>query len=224
MHALVYYTTCEFRQSATSVTKVGIPRLLFQTTIQNWLDYPAQFDKQKTLRKLSIHSGQRIWPSFDLIPHFSCHCHRYRRLASEREKRTMSSRNPDPEKDELSVPPYSIESGSQYDQDIERDAGKVERKHWPQSPTPPSSGSISNEEKDGGHTAPTPISQASTLRAEPVIIVSRSKRRGLLGGLTLLAEVKEPKNYARSTKWFITFVVAVAAMAAPMGSSIFYRL
>ena len=53
--------------------------------------------------------------------------------------------------------------------------------------------------------------------------VARSRRRGLLGKYTLLAEVVEPKDYPNSTKWFITFVVAVAAMAAPMGSAILFR-
>lgn len=83
---------------------------------------------------------------------------------------------------------------------------------------------MANEEKVGrDHPFQSPISQASTLRVEPAVVVQRSKRRGLFGQFTLLAEVEEPKNYPRSTKWFITFVVAVAAMAAPMGSSIFYR-
>ncbi|KAL9597588.1 MAG: hypothetical protein Q9219_005027 [cf. Caloplaca sp. 3 TL-2023] len=50
--------------------------------------------------------------------------------------------------------------------------------------------------------------------------IPKSGRRGLLGRFTLLAEVDEPKDYLRSTKWFITFVVALAAVAAPMGSAI----
>ncbi|KAM5433182.1 hypothetical protein MferCBS31731_007179 [Microsporum ferrugineum] len=55
----------------------------------------------------------------------------------------------------------------------------------------------------------------------PPVIVPRSRRRGLFGSLTLLAEVENPKHYSRKAKWFITFVVAVAAGAAPMGSAIF---
>lgn len=55
------------------------------------------------------------------------------------------------------------------------------------------------------------------------IIVPRSKRRGLFGQLTLLAEVENPKTYTRRKKWFITFIVAVAGAVAPMGSSIFFR-
>ncbi|RMJ22061.1 multidrug resistance transporter, partial [Aspergillus sp. HF37] len=57
---------------------------------------------------------------------------------------------------------------------------------------------------------------------DEAIIVQRSKRRGLFGQLTLLAEVENPKTYARNKKWFITFIVAVAGATAPMGSSIFF--
>ena len=60
--------------------------------------------------------------------------------------------------------------------------------------------------------------------ATPVAVkVPRSQRRGLFGKFTILAEVEEPKHYPRRTKWFITFVVAMAAMAAPLGSAIFFR-
>ena len=52
--------------------------------------------------------------------------------------------------------------------------------------------------------------------------VSRSNRRGLFGRLTILAEVQDPKSYPRRTKWFITFVVAIAGMAAPLGSTIIF--
>lgn len=52
--------------------------------------------------------------------------------------------------------------------------------------------------------------------------VPRSHRRGLFGRLTILAEVEDPKLYPRATKWFITFVVAIAGMAAPLGSTIIF--
>jgi hypothetical protein len=55
------------------------------------------------------------------------------------------------------------------------------------------------------------------------IAVPRLKRRGLFGQLTLLAEVENPKTYLRKTKWFITFIVALAGSTAPMGSSILFR-
>ena len=53
--------------------------------------------------------------------------------------------------------------------------------------------------------------------------VPHSKRRGLFGRFTIVAEVEEPKHYPRRTKWFITFVIALAAVAAPLGSAIIFR-
>lgn len=136
----------------------------------------------------------------------------------------MATHIPDSEKDGQSTPPFSVRPGFQNDFDIEQDTKKREIGHGSQAPTTRSSISIANEEKaSDGHHIPSGISEASTLQAEEAIVVERSKRRGLFGRFTLLAEVEDPKNYPRNTKWFITFVVAVAAMAAPMGSSIFYR-
>ena len=63
----------------------------------------------------------------------------------------------------------------------------------------------------------------SSISPSPVKI-RRSARRGLFGRFTLLAEVEEPKLYDRRTKWFITFLIAMAAMAAPLGSAIFFRM
>ena len=57
---------------------------------------------------------------------------------------------------------------------------------------------------------------------EPVK-VPRSQRRGLFGRFTIVAEVQQPKHYSRRIKWYITFVVALAAVAAPMGSAIIFR-
>ncbi|KAK5205719.1 hypothetical protein LTR41_008400 [Exophiala xenobiotica] len=54
----------------------------------------------------------------------------------------------------------------------------------------------------------------------PLVRVARSKRRGLFSRFALVAEVTEPFDYKDSTKWFITFIVAVAAAAAPVGSAI----
>lgn len=39
----------------------------------------------------------------------------------------------------------------------------------------------------------------------------------------MLSEVEEPKDYPRKTKWTITFIVALAGAAAPMGSGILLR-
>lgn len=53
--------------------------------------------------------------------------------------------------------------------------------------------------------------------------VPRSKRRGLFGRFTFVAEVDDPKLYPRKIKWFITFNIALAAVAAPLGSAIVFR-
>ncbi|KAK3707818.1 hypothetical protein LTR37_011820 [Vermiconidia calcicola] len=50
--------------------------------------------------------------------------------------------------------------------------------------------------------------------------VPRSKRRGLLGRFTVIAEVTNPYDYPNKSKWMLTFVIAVAGAAAPMASSI----
>lgn len=74
---------------------------------------------------------------------------------------------------------------------------------------------------------PTPSrtkSRSSSLRSRPLTIVPQSKRRGLLGRFAfIIPEVERPYEYKNNTKWFITFVVAIAAAAAPMGSAIFLR-
>ncbi len=53
--------------------------------------------------------------------------------------------------------------------------------------------------------------------------VPRSQRRGLFARAAILAEIEDPYQYSHKTKWFIVFVVAYAAAAAPMGSAIFFR-
>lgn len=54
--------------------------------------------------------------------------------------------------------------------------------------------------------------------------VPRSQRRGLFARATILAEIEDPYQYSYKTKWFIVFLVAYAAAAAPMGSAIFFRM
>jgi multidrug resistance protein len=56
----------------------------------------------------------------------------------------------------------------------------------------------------------------------PTVKVPRSKRRGLFARFALVAEVTHPQDYDRTLKWFITFIVAFSAIAAPAGSSIFF--
>ncbi|PHH66946.1 hypothetical protein CDD81_5298 [Ophiocordyceps australis] len=65
-------------------------------------------------------------------------------------------------------------------------------------------------------------SHASSTQARPLIVVPRSSRRGLCGRFAIVPEVERPYDYKASTKWGITATIALAAMAAPMGSSIFY--
>lgn len=57
----------------------------------------------------------------------------------------------------------------------------------------------------------------------PLVTVPRSQRRGLFGRFTIIPEVEHPYSYRRSTKWFITAIVALAAIAGPMASAILMR-
>jgi len=50
--------------------------------------------------------------------------------------------------------------------------------------------------------------------------VPRSKRAGLFGRFTILYEAEEPKDYPRPIKWWVTTIIACAAVTAAMGSSI----
>ena len=69
-----------------------------------------------------------------------------------------------------------------------------------------------------------PISRTTTAQSRALIIVPRSKRRGLFARFSLVPEVERPYDYKNSTKWFITLMVALAGAAAPFGSSVFYRM
>ncbi|KAK4946029.1 hypothetical protein LTR10_014831 [Elasticomyces elasticus] len=64
------------------------------------------------------------------------------------------------------------------------------------------------------------VLQRTITPKKPLVNVSRSARRGLFSRFALVAEVTEPYDYKDSTKWFVTFIVAVAAAAAPIGSAI----
>lgn len=82
------------------------------------------------------------------------------------------------------------------------------------------SGAACLDEKDVESSVPT--NHQGSVRGQ-AIKVPRAKRRGLLGKFSIIAEVEEPKDYPRRTKWFITFVVGMAALAAPLGSTIIFR-
>ena len=66
-------------------------------------------------------------------------------------------------------------------------------------------------------------SKPDSVLSRTLSIVPRSKRRGLLGRLSIIPEVDRPYDYANGTKWLITLIVALAAAAAPLGSAIFFR-
>ena len=70
--------------------------------------------------------------------------------------------------------------------------------------------------------APNVLTRVITPRRDPVN-VPRNQRRGWLARFALLPEVENPYDYSNPVKWFITFIVAFAAVAAPLGSSIFFR-
>ena len=58
---------------------------------------------------------------------------------------------------------------------------------------------------------------------EPLVVVPRAERRGLFAALSILPEVRQPRDYSNSTKWFLTMIIAIASFAAPTGSSVFWR-
>ncbi|KAH6899832.1 major facilitator superfamily domain-containing protein [Thelonectria olida] len=65
-------------------------------------------------------------------------------------------------------------------------------------------------------------SRASSARSRPLSIVPRSQRRGLFGSITLVPEIPYPPDYKKSTKWGLTFIIALATAAAPLGSTVVY--
>ncbi|KAI8672711.1 MFS domain-containing protein [Fusarium sp. Ph1] len=75
---------------------------------------------------------------------------------------------------------------------------------------------------DTRRSAKRSCSRASSARSRPLSIVPRSKRRGLFGSLTLVPEIAYPPDYKNSTKWGLTFIIALATAAAPLGSTVVY--
>lgn len=150
---------------------------------------------------------------------------------------------PDPEKQEglpASSPPsidsssISITSAPSEDQDtsnekktarsqVEEDDDDSEPHHDALVPTV----SITTAAQPADETnaeAGRSRSRASTTRSRTLTIVPRAQRRGVLARLTLVPEVERPYEYKNSTKWGITLTIALATAAAPLGSSIFYRM
>ncbi|PGH08427.1 hypothetical protein GX51_01254 [Blastomyces parvus] len=76
-----------------------------------------------------------------------------------------------------------------------------------------------SREEDGGANLAT---RQRTNPYSAAVVVPRNERRGLLGRFALLPEVEDPQKYPRKTKWLITLIIAIAAVAAPLGSAIFF--
>ncbi|KXL49701.1 hypothetical protein M433DRAFT_74891 [Acidomyces richmondensis BFW] len=95
-------------------------------------------------------------------------------------------------------------------------------------PTSDSSQTLPDEvhENVHGHEVPTAYrskSRAQSTRSsvrQEAVKVPRAERRGLLARFCMMAEVNDPYAYNRSKKWTITFIIALAGAAAPMGSSL----
>ncbi|KAF7530454.1 hypothetical protein G7054_g9570 [Neopestalotiopsis clavispora] len=129
-------------------------------------------------------------------------------------------------------PRDSVSQASTREEDDNLTARGLEEKSAdsaPGLPPPPvrevaSEGSDDDEVGDVGaiEAQQRGTSRASSTRSRALSIVPRAKRRGLFGRLAVLPEVHRPYDYSRRTKWTITFIVAIAAAAAPMGSAIFY--
>ncbi|KAJ9646955.1 uncharacterized protein PV06_04209 [Exophiala oligosperma] len=104
------------------------------------------------------------------------------------------------------------EAGKEYD--VPSDVRSVHTTHS----TAPSEQSTVGESQD--IEIADDVLQRTITPKSPLVKVPRSKRRGLFSRFAIVAEVTQPFDYKDSTKWFITFIVAVAAAAAPIGSSI----
>jgi multidrug resistance protein len=75
---------------------------------------------------------------------------------------------------------------------------------------------VANDEKNAH-----PVTLSRTISVIPeAVIVPRAERRGLLARFALVPEVQNPYHYSHKTKWSLTFIIALCAMAGPMGSAI----
>ena len=112
--------------------------------------------------------------------------------------------------DDVDVDPSLTENASERERDAHSSAPSTLREDASQ---PQSEKDV--ESNQAGSSAESVLPSA--------VKIPRSKRQGLFARFCLLAEVEEPKHYPRRTKWFITFIIALAAAAAPLGSSIILR-
>lgn len=65
-----------------------------------------------------------------------------------------------------------------------------------------------------------PIEHAASTASAQTHRVDVARRRGLLAFLTIVPEYDDARNYPKSTKALVVFVVALAAVTGPMGTSI----
>jgi len=110
------------------------------------------------------------------------------------------------------VHPYRIPTTSANDE-IERQES-VDHFHSPPSTPDPEKA----QPRPDLHRTASGYSIALSVKRVP-----RSRRAGLFGRFTILYEAEEPKNYPRKVKWTITLIIAICAVAAPMGSAIVLR-
>ena len=75
---------------------------------------------------------------------------------------------------------------------------------------------------DQSHDVEAAIERTLTPK-KPIIKVPQAERRGLFVRFCVVAEVTEPWDYNNNTKWFITFIIAIAGAASPIGSAIILR-
>ena len=88
---------------------------------------------------------------------------------------------------------------------------------------PSDAGSQGQQKYEKDPEAGVELSRVTSACLNPVI-VPRNRRRGLFGRFSLLAEVEDATTYSNKAKWFITFVIAMAGIAAPFASAIIFRM
>jgi hypothetical protein len=112
------------------------------------------------------------------------------------------------------------------------DDASVEADHASQDvekPIPNADANDSDVEAEGParesveRTSPHQLSRVSSVFSRTQSVIPRLQRRGLFGKYAIIPEIERPYEYKDKTKWAITAIVALAAGAAPVGGSIFYR-
>ena len=105
---------------------------------------------------------------------------------------------------------------------IEKDTGHDRQPRSIEAERPVSSHSTLTDVRHSADSARAELQRVETPKRDP-IPVPKAARRGLFARFAVVAEVTEPVDYSNPLKWFITFIVAFAAAAAPVGSGIIFR-